>query len=163
MRPAILAILATLVAAASAAGICNDRDRSCSAWGADGECTGANAEHVKSLCPLTCGVCTHVCGDLDTSCPQWALAGECKSSAEYMLTNCPTSCGLCAPKCADVHADCGHWQKEGACTSNPGFMCAAPATARPVVHLTPPLALLQEFALPRVLRRVPGRVQGPPR
>ena len=39
-----LLALAALVATASAVGICNDRDRSCSAWGADGECTGANAE-----------------------------------------------------------------------------------------------------------------------
>ena len=135
--PMRLAALAALVAAVSAVGICNDRDRSCSAWGADGECTGGNAEHVKSLCPLTCGVCSHVCSDLDTSCPQWALAGECKSSAEYMLTHCGTSCGLCAPKCADVHADCGHWHTDGACETNPGFMYAAPASTRPVTLLTP--------------------------
>ena len=157
MRQAVLAILVAAVSATI--GYCNDRDRSCSTWGVDGECTGANAEHVRTICPHTCGACTHVCSYLDTSCPQWAQAGECKSSAEYMLTNCPTSCGLCAPKCADVHVDCNHWQKEGACESNPGFMCATPATARPVAHLTTTHAP-QEPALSNCVRRVPWRVQG---
>ena len=44
------AVLATLAAAASATvGFCNDKDRSCAAWGADGECTGDNAEHMKTV------------------------------------------------------------------------------------------------------------------
>ena len=44
------AVLATLAAAASATvGFCNDKDRSWAAWGADGECTGDNAEHMKTV------------------------------------------------------------------------------------------------------------------
>ena len=47
------AVLATLAAAASATvGFCNDKDRSCAAWGADGECTGDNAEHMKTVLRL---------------------------------------------------------------------------------------------------------------
>ena len=116
-------VFAQLFALASAhIGFCNDKEASCGAWARDGECSGDNAEHVKSVCPHSCAVCSLVCGDKEASCSEWAKQGQCKSNAGYMHQECPTSCGLCAPRCADIHADCNHWFKEGECTKNAEFM-----------------------------------------
>ena len=43
------ALALTVSSAAATVGFCNDKDRSCAAWGADGECTGDNAEHMKTV------------------------------------------------------------------------------------------------------------------
>ena len=35
-------------------------------------------KYMAEICPLSCGVCTHLCNDTDASCGAWALAGECE-------------------------------------------------------------------------------------
>lgn len=110
------------LSAAAAFGYCNDRDASCAAWGRNGECEGDNKDHVKAICPHTCGTCNFVCGDLEEACAAWAKEGECETSPAYMHKNCPTACGFCSPKCADLHEDCNHWKKEGQCEENRDFM-----------------------------------------
>ena len=45
-------MLRTLLAALAAvvfSGICNDKRVDCSNWARDGECTGDNAEHMKTV------------------------------------------------------------------------------------------------------------------
>lgn len=119
-RAAVLLLMNAVTVVA--VGYCNDKDISCSVWAKDGECTGDNGDHVKTVCPHSCATCTLVCGDLDESCGTWAKEGECASSPEYMHKNCPTSCGFCSPKCADLHPECSSWAVDGQCEQNPGFM-----------------------------------------
>ena len=107
-------LLITLSGASAGIGFCNDKDASCATWAREGECEGDNSDHVKTICPHSCSVCSLICVDRDDSCSSWAKQGECKSSPDFMLKECPTSCGLCAPKCADVHTDCNHWAKVNA-------------------------------------------------
>ena len=82
MRPAAFFVLVVLFSGVEATiGFCNDKDTSCSSWALDGECDGTNGEHVKTLCPQSCGVCTTICSDRNETCASWAKAGECASSA----------------------------------------------------------------------------------
>jgi len=115
-------LISSLATTAAVVGFCNDRDPNCARWGFQGECNGKNAQHLRALCPHTCGTCSHLCEDQDSQCGAWALGGECKKTPDFMLKTCPTSCGLCAPQCSDIHADCNHWVREGHCQSNPTFM-----------------------------------------
>ena len=116
-------LIASLALGASATiGFCNDKDVSCGSWARDGECEGDNNEHVKNICPHSCGVCSIICSDRHESCADWAKQGECKSAPDYMMKECSTSCGLCSPKCIDLSPDCNHWFKEGECASNAHFM-----------------------------------------
>ena len=86
-------LIALFSAAEATLGFCNDKDTSCAAWAAAGECEGDNGEHVKTLCPHTCGVCSIMCSDRDVSCASWAKEGECEKSPAFMHKECPTSCG----------------------------------------------------------------------
>ena len=53
---ALTTLLLGFAATASATiGFCNDNDASCAAWVRDGECEGDNGEHVKTICPHSCG------------------------------------------------------------------------------------------------------------
>ena len=106
MRSSSVLLLALAGTCEAGIGFCNDKDVSCASWSRDGECDGDNAEHVKSICPHSCGVCSLMCGDRDESCAAWAKQGECKENPGHMMKECPTSCGLCSPKCIDVHTDC---------------------------------------------------------
>ena len=87
MKKSVCTLAASLVllARVSATGYCNDRDKSCAAWAKDGECTGANAEHLAMLCPHSCGTCTITCEDTDVSCASWAKNGDCESNKGFML------------------------------------------------------------------------------
>ena len=89
------AILVSLSGAAATVGYCNDKDNSCAAWALDGECEGENSEHVKNICPHTCGVCTIMCSDREDNCASWAKEGQCADNKDYMHKECQTSCGLC--------------------------------------------------------------------
>ena len=53
--------LLSVVGAVSAEGYCNDKSTACAAWAKDGECTGKNAATLASMCPLSCGTCSHEC------------------------------------------------------------------------------------------------------
>jgi len=122
MRTVAVFVLVTLSGVEATIGFCNDKDTSCSSWALDGECDGTNGEHVKTLCPQSCGVCTMICSDRNETCASWAKAGECATATAFMHRECPTSCGLCTPRCADIHTNCNHWAKKGQCQENPGFM-----------------------------------------
>ena len=75
-----LLILCGLSGTSATLGFCNDKDNSCSAWARDGECEGDNSEHVKTICPHSCGVCSLMCSDRDESCASWAKQGECTAN-----------------------------------------------------------------------------------
>lgn len=81
--PRLTLIFASLTSVA-ALGYCNDVNPSCGSWSLQGECEGENAEHVKKLCPHSCGVCNFMCGDMEESCASWAKQGECESAPAYM-------------------------------------------------------------------------------
>ena len=121
-------ILSGLSGASATLGFCNDKDNSCGAWARDGECEGDNGEHVKTICPHSCGVCSLMCSDRDESCASWAKQGECTSNAgvsstaaasSLLLAPCP---GVPPTACTQpdmLHA--GHMQKE--CPTSCG-LCA---------------------------------------
>ena len=46
---------ACLIARVAAWGYCNDKDVSCANWAKAGECD--TGDHVKNLCPHSCGLC----------------------------------------------------------------------------------------------------------
>ena len=82
----------------------------------------APQKYMAEICPLSCGVCSHVCNDTDASCGSWAQQGECESNPDAMLRICPTSCGLCTPECKDLKPDCPGWGASGECNENPEYM-----------------------------------------
>ena len=71
---------------------CLDRNPSCAAWAANGECEKENKESLKTLCAHSCRTCELECKDTVADCPEWAKAGECKSNAAFMKKQCPESC-----------------------------------------------------------------------
>merc|ERR1719198_735138 len=109
---ALVLVITAIADAAELKGFCNDRDSSCANWAKNGECTGANAEHLATLCPHSCATCTLACEDKEVACKDWALKGECKKNPKSMFSLCPTSCGLCTPACKD-------WALKGECKKNP--------------------------------------------
>ena len=53
-------------------GFCLDRNPSCGAWAANGECDGENAESLKHLCSMSCRTCEIECKDSVADCLEWA-------------------------------------------------------------------------------------------
>lgn len=113
-------VLASYLSIAAAVGICSDTDRSCWSWAQAGEC---DQLHVRSLCPVSCGVVPHTCVDNSEHCVAWAREGQCLSNTPFMHSNCPISCGIGRLKCYDIdHADCAYWTERGELEFNAAWM-----------------------------------------
>jgi len=83
-------------------------------------------EHVRFLCPQSCGICEPNCADEDLlNCPLYAAHGECTKNPEYMLHKCKMSCGYCSPVCEDSNSRCAEWAKAEQCNADHDFMIRA--------------------------------------
>lgn len=91
-------------------------------------CSECEKDHVKSLCPHSCGACTHLCRDIEESCQAWADNGQCTENINYMYTNCPASCGVCKTKCYDKDPTCASWARQGECEKNSGLYSLCPVS-----------------------------------
>lgn len=138
----------SLIASADAWGYCSDNDSSCANWAAAGECE--KGDHVKKLCPHSCGSCNFLCrglclffrqpffttttltprapADTNEQCAAWKDGGQCDENFDYMATHCPASCGICKTKCYDKDPACGDWSRKGECATNQGLLTLCPVS-----------------------------------
>merc|ERR1711872_532973 len=72
---------------------CKDKDNSCAAWAARGECQ-KNSRYMIPNCPKSCELCSN-CGNKNARCEEWANRGECSNNPWYMFQNCNKACKLC--------------------------------------------------------------------
>ncbi|XP_070574185.1 zinc metalloproteinase nas-13-like [Ptychodera flava] len=104
---------------------CVDKNESCEAWAAIGECE-KNAAYMLPNCAKSCRPeCSKDsnCVDDNGQCAPWANQGECDKNPGYMKVNCKKSCGVCASEnCLDKDDSCPQWAENGECTKNPGWM-----------------------------------------
>ena len=99
-----------------------DRSTSCATWSKNGECVGANADHVRRMCPMSCNQALAGMRDTERHCSSWALQGACTNNSEYMRNNCPVSCGWALSLCKDLSTSCGRLARRGLCEADPSHM-----------------------------------------
>lgn len=102
---------------------CEDGHSHCAHWALAADCAG-DAELLRTICPLSCRVCTVdvtamdgsrytanpggrkvpakapsgdiACDDAGPHCKTWAMAGLCDTKELFMEKHCPVVCGFCA-------------------------------------------------------------------
>lgn len=98
--------------------LCQDRYRDCVSWATEGECTGENGAHVRTVCPMSCSMCRHGMRD-EVHCVDWARQGECSRNPDYMSRECPVACGFSQANCRDFSEACPRLAAAGECKRNP--------------------------------------------
>jgi len=120
MNLTTLALVSLFSSAHAAVGICRDLDRSCWNWAQAQEC---EQDHVRQLCPVSCGVIPHLCVDASEHCVLWANEGQCQHNTQFMHMTCPIACGIGRLKCFDIDpTSCPFWANEGELDDNREWM-----------------------------------------